>query len=128
MSLLIYFLSLHFKKSQFHQSFKSKKSLHTYPIFTCLFWRKSLAIMIARLLSLLLLSCKHFNVAHYSKSGLGINIKLGILALHDKMQLQKRGITLKGVVLELCPIFNLNFQVEWCPQQTRVGTTCGALV
>ena len=59
-------------------------------IFTCLFQRKSQAIMIVRssLLLLLSASCKNFNVVHYSKSIKGINTKLGIHAHHDKAQLQ----------------------------------------
>ena len=55
----------------------------------CLFRRKSRAIVIAKLL--LLSSCNNFNVAHYSKSTIGINTKLGILAHHDKVQLQDKG-------------------------------------
>ena len=53
------------------------------------FKRKSQSIVIARLLLLLLAAAyKHFNVAHYSKSIKGIITKLGILAHHDKVQLQ----------------------------------------
>ena len=58
------------------------------------------AIVVARSSSS---SCKNFNVAHFSKSIKGINPRLGILAYHDKMQLQdnviykfiklKRGMT-----------------------------------
>ena len=35
-----------------------------------------------------LLSSKNFNVAHYLKSIKGVNTKFGILAHHDKVQLQ----------------------------------------
>ena len=53
--------------------------------------------------------CAKTNVSHYSKSAEGINTKLGILAHHDKVDsCRTRGITLKAVVLELCPFFNLN--------------------
>ena len=34
--------------------------------------------------------CKNINVARYSKSIKGINTKFGILAHHDKMQLQEQ--------------------------------------
>ena len=34
---------------------------------------------------------QNFNIAHYSKSIKGINSKLGILAHHDKIQLQDKG-------------------------------------
>ena len=57
----------------------------TLMTFTRLFWRKIWPVVIARVL---LLSCKNFNVAHYSKSSTGIDTKLGILAHYDKMQLQ----------------------------------------
>ena len=60
-----------------------------------LFRRKSQAIVIAKLLLLLSSSaavlCKDFNVAHYSKSTLGITTKVRILAHHDKVQLQVKG-------------------------------------
>ena len=58
----------------------------THTFLACLFRRKSQAIVIARLSS-----CKNLNVAHYSKNTLGINTKLGILAHHDKVQLQDMG-------------------------------------
>ena len=57
-----------------------------------LFRRKSQAIVIARLWSLL--SCNNLNVAHYSKSIKVINTKLGvlgILAYQDKVQLHDMG-------------------------------------
>ena len=44
--------------------------------------------MITRWLSL---SCKDFNVAHYSKSTEDIGTKLGMLAHHDNVQLQEKG-------------------------------------
>ena len=53
----------------------------------CLFRRKSRAIVIARSLS----QCKNFNIAHYLKSIEVIDTKLGVLAHHDKMQLQDKG-------------------------------------
>ena len=55
----------------------------------CLFQKKKL---IGRSSSfLLLLSCKNFNAAHYSKGIKSIITKLGILVHHDKMQLQDKG-------------------------------------
>ena len=57
----------------------------------CLLRRKCQAVVAARLFSSL---CKNFNEAHYSENIKGINIKLGLLAHHDKIQLQDRGITL----------------------------------
>ena len=55
-----------------------------------LFWRKCRVVVIVRLSSLLLASCKNFKVAHYSESIKDINTKLGILAHHDKVQLQDK--------------------------------------
>ena len=52
--------------------------------------------MIARL------QCKNFNLAHYSKSIKGTNTILGILANHDKVQLQDKHNS-KAIFLELCP-------------------------
>ena len=73
--------------------------------FTCLFQGKSQAIVITRLLS----SCKNFNVAHYSKSIKGINTKLGILAHHEKMQLQDKGHNSENYILRVMSLFILNF-------------------
>ena len=60
--------------------------LGDHSFLACLIRRKSQGIVITRLSSKLL--CKNFNVAHYSKSIKDVNTKLGILAHHDKMQLQ----------------------------------------
>ena len=49
------------------------------------------------------LSSKNFNVAHYSKSIKGNDTKHGILALHDKVQLQGKGYNSEAICLELCP-------------------------
>ena len=46
-------------------------------------------------------SCKNFNVAHYSKSLKGINTKHGILAHQDKMQLKDKGHNSVAIVLKL---------------------------
>ena len=54
-----------------------------------------------------LLLCKNFNVAHYSKSIKGIKIKLGILAHHDKMQLQGKGHNSVSYINGVMPLFNL---------------------
>ena len=62
--------------------------------------------MISRLSSLSL-SSKNFNVAHNSKSIKVINSKLGILADHDKAQLQDKGNNSESYFF---------------------GTSCGALV
>ena len=64
--------------------------------------------MIARSLSLLfnVLSCKNFNVAHYSKSIKGINTKLGTLAHHDNMQLQDKGHNTEFFSFGVMPFFN----------------------
>ena len=72
--------------------------------------RKSQASVIARSTSLLSLSCKNFNVAHYSKSIKGIITKLGILAHHDKMQLQDMGHKSENFNFRVMPVFNLNFK------------------
>ena len=64
---------------------------HVPFLLACLFRRKSQAIVIARSSSLLLSFFKNFNVAHYSKNIKNINSKLGILAHHDKVQLQGKG-------------------------------------
>ena len=66
-----------------------KYSLLLLAFLARLFLKKSRAIVIAR--SLLSSSCKNFNVAHYSKSIKGINTKLGMVAHHDKMQLEEKG-------------------------------------
>ena len=77
-----------------------------FAFLACIFWRKSQAIVIARSSLLLLLSCKNFNVAHYSKSIKGINTKLGIFAHHDKVQFQDKGdITLKDNSFGVMPLF-----------------------
>ena len=73
-----------------------------------LFRRKSQAIVIAR--SSLSSSCKNFNVAHYSKSIKlnDINIKLGILAYHDKMQLKAKWHNSENYSFRVMPPFSLN--------------------
>ena len=63
---------------------------------SCLFQRKSLAILIARLSSSSLLSCKNFNVANYSKSIKGINTKLGYLPIMTGCSCRTRGIPLES--------------------------------
>ena len=73
-------LNLHYLLSQWIKTF-----------LACLFWGKCWDIAITRSLSLSSLSCKNFNVAHYSKNIKCIITKLGILAHHDKMQLQDKG-------------------------------------
>ena len=61
-------------------------------LIACLFRGKTQAIVIVRsLMSFLLSLCKNFSEADYSKSIKGINTKLGILARHDKEQLQDKG-------------------------------------
>ena len=52
--------------------------------------------------SSLLLSCKNFDVNHYSISIKGIKTKLGILVHHDKMQLQDKGHNTESYSLEFC--------------------------
>ena len=74
-------------------------------VWACLFQRKSQAIMIARS-SLPLSLRKNFNVAYYSKSYKGINIKLGIHAHHDKVQLQDKGHNYGMYILGVMPLFN----------------------
>ena len=64
--------------------------------------KKKSAIVIARSSSLLSL-CKNFNLALYPKSIKIINIKLGIRAHHDKMQLQDKGHNSEAIALELFP-------------------------
>ena len=96
-------------------------------ILTCLFWWNSQAIVITRSL-LLLFSCKNFNVAHYSKSMKGINTKVGILAHHDKVQLQGKGHNSEGCSFGVVPYLIKKFIVENVHWQTSVGTACGALV
>ena len=68
-------------------------SIHMCQFVARLFQRNSRAIVFGRSSSLLLssLSCKNFTLAHYSKNIKGINTKLGILAHHDKAQLQDKG-------------------------------------
>ena len=55
---------------------------------------------------------QNFNVVHYSKSIEGINTKLGILAQHDKRQLQDKEINSESYNFGVMPLFNLNFYVE----------------
>ena len=53
-------------------------------------------------------SCaKTFNVVHYSKSIIGINTKLGILADHDKVQLQGKGHNSKIIAFKVMPLASL---------------------
>ena len=61
---------------------------------------------------------QNFNVAHYSKSIIGINTKLGILADHDKMQLQDKGLLFWSFV----PISHKLIR------QTSIGSACGGFV
>ena len=78
-----------------------KTYLDSYLLLACPFRRESQAIVITRTSSLL--SCKPFNVANRCKSVKGINTKLGILAHHDKMQLQDKEHNFESSSLELCP-------------------------
>ena len=50
------------------------------------------------------------NVARYSKRIKGINTKLGILAHHDKMQLQDNGYDSKSYIFGVMPLFYLKRQ------------------
>ena len=68
---------------------KVKVSLFLHNFYLVRFEEKSSYKCIA--ISRLLLSCKNFNVGHFSKSIEGINTKLGILAHHHKVHLQDRG-------------------------------------
>ena len=52
-----------------------------------------------------LLSCKNFNFARYSKSIKGIHTKLGILADHDKLQLQDKGHNSESYSFGVMPLF-----------------------
>ena len=53
------------------------------------------------------LSCKNYNVAHYSKSKLkGINTKLGILAHHDNVQMQDKGHNSEKYIFGVMHLFN----------------------
>ena len=80
-------------------------------LIACLFRRKGRTVVIVRsLMSFLLSWCKNFSEADYSKTIKGINTKLGILAHHDKMQLQDKGIKLKAIVLESCPFLTKIFK------------------
>ena len=54
--------------------------------------------------------CKNFNVAHYSKGIKGINTKPGILANHDKMQLQDKGQKFESYMFGVKPPFNRKFK------------------
>ena len=47
----------------------------------------------------------YFNIAHYSKSIKDINIKHGMLAYYDKMQLQEKGHNSEGYMLGVMPLF-----------------------
>ena len=81
-------------------------------LLACLFQGKSQTIIMARssslmLLSLFLSSCKNFNIAHYWISIKGINTKLGILAYHDKLQLQDKGHNPESyIIFRVMPLFN----------------------
>ena len=78
-----------------------------------LFWRRSRDIVIGRS-SLSSLSCKNFNITHYSK---GIKTKL---AHHGNVQLQDKGNNSKSyILLELCPLLTKIFQSNDGPWQTR---------
>ena len=83
-----------------------------------LFRRKSWAIVIARSSSLS--SCKNFNVAHYSKSTEGINIKLGILAHHDNVQLQDKWHNSESCSVGVLPLFHLKFLSRMMAPDRRV--------
>ena len=52
------------------------------------------------------LSCKNFNVTDYSKSITCIHTKLGILAYHDKVQLQGKGHNSERYIFGVIPLFN----------------------
>ena len=67
--------------------------------------RKSRAIEIAKSsLSSSSLSCKNFNVAHYSESIKGINAKLGILAYLERVKLQGMGHNSEHYISMVIPI------------------------
>ena len=68
--------------------------------------KKCQAIVIARLLFLLSsTSCKNFNVAHLSKSIIGINTKIGMLAHREKMQLQNMEHNSESYISGVMPLF-----------------------
>ena len=73
----------------------------TVPFLAYLFRRKSKAILIARLSLLLLSSYKNFNVAHYSKSIIGINT----LEYLTRCSSQTRDITMKAKFLVMSAPF-----------------------
>ena len=80
-------------------------SLDELVLLARLFRRKSRAIVIARSSSLLSSSsCKNFNVAHYSKYTKISTPNLEYLLIMTKCRCRTRDITLKFVVLELCPL------------------------
>ena len=86
--------------------------------------RKSRAIVIGRSSLLLSASCKNFNVAHCSENTCikGINSKLGILAHHEKLQLQGKGHNSEGYILELCTFLTKTFKQNDGLCQTSFGT------
>ena len=78
-------------KEIFKEFNKGHTSTRFESFLACLFQRKSQALVITRSSSASLLSCKNFNLAHYSKCVKGINSKLGIFVHYAKMQLQDKG-------------------------------------
>ena len=65
-------------------------------------------------------SCRCHAKTHYLKSIKGINTKLGILAHHDKMQLQDKEHNSDSYHFGVMSLFNLNFKVEWWPPERWV--------
>ena len=97
--------------SFFHIRFKSRVSFFNTStnfnmvlspsdhVLARLFRRQTQAIMIVRPSSL----CKNVNVAHYSRNIKDINAKLEYLLIMTRCSCKTRGITLKVIVVELCP-------------------------
>ena len=74
--------------------------LHFQPIY----FKDSQAVVITRwLLSSSLSQCKIFNVAHYSKVLKVSTQHLEYLLIMTRCSCKTRGITLKSIVLKLCP-------------------------
>ena len=74
-----------------------------------------------------LLLYKNFNVAHNSKSVKGINTKFGILAHHDKLQMQDKGMNLKIQFWSYAPFLIKNLSRMMAPDR-KVFVPHGALV
>ena len=81
----------------------------------CVCFEKKIELLLSLDHHTLLLSllCKNFKVKHYSKSIKDINIRLGILAYHDMIQLQTSvGTTCDTLVKLSLNQWNLNFQIK----------------